>query len=504
MSGIQLAHEQAGAAFDTPTLRMLNHPRAQLVAAVLATVLPAEQNRMPADIFHVKVSGLLDELRLAGVDVPDTTARDLSREWLKALWLTTSTSDAGDEEYSLTSYAQSALEFIQRESGPRAAFGESRIRIILDAAERAADLVNPDPTSRIRSQRQRVEREQAELDRLRAGGASEAASEDQKLDALLNLQTLLAGVPGDFRRVEEAMRHDRQDILGELDREQRTTGEVIDAYLERTDKLMEGSHEGRAFRGAVDLLRDQQMLIRLSDYLRAILRDEFTQALTAGERAALNGTVSMIRQNMKLVLDERQRMSGQLARTIEQHDAVRERELRDLLLALDDELTAWMRSAGPRTQVPLELALSRAEFGHLKYRFYDPVDHAPPPPLAETSAPEGSEDFLTTAREQGGPQLAELRDALRRSVTGQTAGEVFNGLGNDLRRPVEILGLMHVGEDEAAFADENATDTFEAIRPDGTRRIFVGPSLRITDDPGTTDPSTPEPGPTKPSSEAAE
>ena len=43
MSSIELAHEQAGSAFATPTLRMLNHPRAQLVAAVLATVLPAGQ-----------------------------------------------------------------------------------------------------------------------------------------------------------------------------------------------------------------------------------------------------------------------------------------------------------------------------------------------------------------------------------------------------------------------------------------------------------------------------
>lgn len=420
MSSIELAHEQAGSAFATPTLKMLNHPRAQLVAAVLATVLPPGQNRVAAEVFHVRVNGLLDELRLHGVDVPDSTGRDLSREWLKSMWLTTSSNDANEEEYSLTSYAQSALEFIQRESGPRAAFGERRIRIILDAAERAADLVNPDPTSRIRTQQQRVDREQAELDRLLAGGAIEPASADQKLDALLNLQTLLAGVPGDFRRVEEAMRQDRQEILGELDREERTTGELIDAYLERTDRLMEVSHEGRAFRGAVDLLRDQQMLIRLSDYLRTLLRDETTHTLTATERAALRGTVSMIRQNMKLVLDERQRMSTLLARTIEQHDAVRERELREVPLALDDELRTWMETAGPRAQVPVDLALARADFGHLKQRFYEPTDHTPPPALAENDELGDNEDFLTTAREQGGPRLAELRTALRNTPARPT------------------------------------------------------------------------------------
>ena len=66
MSSIELAHEQAGSAFATPTLKMLNHSRAQLVAALLATVLPPGQNRVAAEVFHVRVNGLLDELRLAG------------------------------------------------------------------------------------------------------------------------------------------------------------------------------------------------------------------------------------------------------------------------------------------------------------------------------------------------------------------------------------------------------------------------------------------------------
>ena len=66
MSSIELAHEQAGSAFATPTLKMLNHSRAQLVAALLATVLPPGQNRVAAEVFHVRVNGLLDEL---GVEV---------------------------------------------------------------------------------------------------------------------------------------------------------------------------------------------------------------------------------------------------------------------------------------------------------------------------------------------------------------------------------------------------------------------------------------------------
>lgn len=400
MSTVGALHQQARDAFETPTLKMLSHPRAHIIAAVLATTLPADQNRVPADIFHVKVAAVLDELRLHGIDVPDLTGRDLSREWLKSLWLATSSNDAGEEEYGLTSYAQSALEFIQRETGPRATLGESRILTILDAAERAADLVNPDPEARIRRQEERVAREQAELVRLRSGGAIEPASDDRKLEAYLNLQSLLSAIPGDFRRVEEAMRTDRHEVLGDLNKEDSSTGEVIDSYLQRSDQLMENSHEGRAFRGAVDLLRDTQLLVRLSEHLRAILSDEFAQALTEAERLALAGTVTMIRQNMRLVLDERQRMSSQLARTIEQHDVVRERELRDVLRDIERELLTWMTTAGPRANVAVDLALPKADFGHLRERFYDPVDHAGPAPLV--TARFDDEDIWARAREEGG------------------------------------------------------------------------------------------------------
>jgi hypothetical protein len=478
MSSIAAAHQQAMDAFETPTLRMLSNHRAALIAAVRATVLPADQPRMPAALFHVKVETVLDELRILGVEVPDAAGRDLSREWLKALWLTTSSSDAGEEEYSLTSNAQSAQEFIQRETGSRATLGESRILTILDAAERAADLVNPDPDARIRRQRERVERELAELARLEAGVPVEPASDDRKLEAYLNLQSLLSAIPGDFRRVEEAMRRHRLEVLGDLGREDSSTGEIIDAYLERSDQLMEASAEGRAFRGAVELLRDTTLLVRLSEHLHALLCDEFAQALTDAERAGLRGTVTMIRQNMKLVLDERQRMSGQLQRTIEQHDVVKERELRDVLRDIERELLTWMTAATPRAAVDVEMALAKAEFGHLRERCYDPVEHAGPAPL--TTPTFDDDDIWERALAEGGPDLAALREALRAAqADATTLADVFHRLPGAQRRPTELLGLFHVGSDESTLADDHGHHLYETKQSDGSTRTLRGPAIQI-------------------------
>jgi hypothetical protein len=47
---------------------------------------------------------------------------------------------------------------------------------------------------------------------------------------------------------------------------------------------------------------------------------------------------------------------------------------------------------------------------------------------------------------------------------------------------VEILGLVQIAADSDAidFLDEFSTGTFEAIRPDGSRRSFTAPRMVFT------------------------
>lgn len=233
MSDVVRDLSTARSAFTRPTLKMLNHPNADFFVAMFVTLFPADQPRVEAGVFLARIDVLLQELLAHDPETPSVTARDLCSRWVTQQWLTRTANNDGGEDYSLTSHAQEALEFIQRMSTERAMFGESRIRTIVEAAQRFASVTNPDPAERIRRQEERVAREQAELERLRAGGSIETATDDQFIDEYRNLAALLAALPSDFLRVTEKMKELRTSIMDALRKEQFSIGESIDDYLTR-------------------------------------------------------------------------------------------------------------------------------------------------------------------------------------------------------------------------------------------------------------------------------
>jgi hypothetical protein len=85
---------------------------------------------------------------------------------------------------------------------------------------------------------------------------------------------------------------------------------------------------------------------------------------------------------------------------------------------------------------------------------------------------------------QGGPSLTVLRERLDEAVRSldpaASLGEVFDSLDQELRRPVEILGLLHVAADRdlAVAAD---LEHYRAVRPDGSERMFAVPRVPLPD-----------------------
>jgi hypothetical protein len=479
MSTVVRDLQRARTAYGKPTLKLLNQRNAPFILAIFSTLLPAEQTRLPAEQFHLKVATCLELLREHDPAAPDEPARQLCRDWVKSQWLWRASNDAGEEEYGLTSHAREALEYVNQVSGPRNMFGESRIRTILNAAQHCATLANPDPTARIRRLEEQIVQAQAEIDRINTGEDTFEASDDQILDAYLNLAQLLAALPADFARVSEAVKVIHRSIVAELREETRTSGEVIDGYLARADKLDQGSLEGRAFRGAVELLRDRRLLAELRADIDAILAHEFVMTLNDSERQALRQTVNGIRRGMATVTAERARLSASLSRNIKRWDIARDRELDEVLQDIRRALPAWVARTGPRTRVPLELGIAKPDVGHLRERIHDPADQAPPAPLAVAVALVDG-DLWEQARQQGGPNLPELRRQVAIAAPGCTAAEMFNDLPEQLRRPVEVLGLLHAAADrDAPYRPQEQTQQYLTLRPDGTTRTFTGPALPL-------------------------
>jgi hypothetical protein len=491
MSGIRRDLARARAAFDKPTLALLSRRKsAPLVLAIFTSQFTREQSRIPADRFHVQVETALDELRLHGHEVPDKTARDLCREWVADRWLSLTSNEVNVEEYALTSHGQEALDYVERLAGDRALFGESRIMTILDAARRCATEATPDREDRLRRLNDQIEKLTTERDRIATGGDILTASDDRMHDEYLNLHSLLAALPSDFMRVSEAVKEMHRSIIADFRADERRSGEVLDDYLARADRLMSDSLEGRAFTGAVQLLRDDDLLESLAADLDAILAHDFaTTRLTGADRTNLRRAVTGIRTGMEVVLQQRRRLSGTLRTHMARHDPLRDKELDEALRQCGYELGRWMETAGPRAKVSLDLGLPLIEVGHLRERLYDPADHTPPPPLQDPDDDEGLDGMsFDDLRKQGGPDLRGLRaaiDAWLDETGSVTLAEVFASLPESLRRPVEILGLIHLAVTDAQVDPPASTPVaaFETIRPNGERRVFRAPALTLTTPP---------------------
>jgi hypothetical protein len=468
-------------AFERPTLRLLNGKWAPVQVAVLRLIFDRDRRSIPTDHFHAHVDTILGILQAEGVDTPTGSGRALSRKWMANKWLVRLSSDDGTGEvYELTSYALEALELVQSLSSDRPLLSESRLAAILDVVRRQAIEATPDVQSRVERLNVQIAVLEAERDRLLAGGAPEPASVDRMMEGYANLVDLISQLPSDFKRVEEAIRGHRDSLLAEFRSDTRPLGQVIKEYLSRHDALR-ATPEGRAFDGALSLLRDDAMLTQLKHDLDVILAHPFTEALTSDEIRAFQGTVRMVRRSLDDVLDQRSRVTKTLREHIVNHDAVKERELAQTLAALHEELAGWVQRASTRARLTVGLLPEAVgTFPHVRERFYDPGDHVGPEPLGEVVDDAGVGLTLEQILRQGGPLLNRLREQLSLAVGETTAGTAFNSFPEDLRRPVEVLGVLHLLSRIGVLDAAEDRELVVTVRDDRTQRAFRIPAVAIT------------------------
>ena len=472
-------------AFDKPTLRLLDRKWAPFVLAVFKQSFSSDRRSVDAERLHSQVDAYLSDLRTVGDDAPNGTGRSLCIQWMNDQWLYRESSEAGDEQYSLTSHSFEALSMVESLSRDRALISESRLAMIVDTVRQRATQANPDREERIRRLDQQIAEMSGERDRLAGGGDIAPASDDQMLEGYANLVDLIGQLPSDFKRVEESVAGMHRKIVNDFRGEERAISEVLDEYLEKTDALMSSTAEGRAFEGAFALLRDDALLLDLKNDLETILDHPFANRLKPNDRRNFLATVSLIRKGIDDVLTQRNGLTTTLREHIVNHDVVKDRELERVLREIGKELGTWMETAGPRSTVTAELMPGALGMNHLREKFYDPDSHAAPPALEDVSQDAPEPPSLVEMRKQGGPLLEEMRHALLSafsSGTAESVGEAFNHLDVAMRRPVEILGLLQLATQIDAVNRADILERFETVRPDGTSRSFEVPRIILNDD----------------------
>ncbi|WP_066518829.1 DUF3375 family protein [Curtobacterium ammoniigenes] len=488
MTDVDLQFGRVRAVLERPTLRLMTRPTAAAVIAVFRAVFERDVQYVPAERMHLQVDEHIARLARAGARVPAAAevgenegpiGRALCREWVAAQWLVRSNSPDGDEQYSLTSHALEAMSLIDALAADRALISESRLTMIVDAVHRWAQQATPDREARLRHLDAQIAELTAERQRVAAGAELVAADDQRMRDGYANLVDLIRQLPGDFKRVEEALEAMHRTIVEAFRTDARPIAEVLDDYLLRTDRLMESTPEGRAFEGAFELLRDDALLAQLRDDITTILEHPFAAALSAAERRAFRNTVAILRQGVEDVLVQRRRLTATLRDQIVAHDVIADRELDAVLRSINRRLADWNAAGSSRRRIPLTLLPAATATPHLRERLYDTDADAVPPPIDDLD----DDDMylepvdVDSLRQFGGPLLDVLRAALEGSAP--SSATAFNDLPDPERRPVELFGLAHLltGLDDFERGDELAPHL--TVRPDGTVVTFDMPSANL-------------------------
>lgn len=478
----EAAYLRSATAFKNPTLDLLHGRFAPFVVAVLSVVFTPDRPAVAVADAHVEVAEAIDELRAAGVDsdddrrIPAGSAREICRGWVRVGWLGLQIED-DVEVYRLSAHAVGALEIAGRAGGGRARVSRSRVRTLLDAVERLARDAESDPVRR----REALLEERAALDAEIAAledGIVEPLDDDHLLEEAENVIHLARELPADFSRVAESITAMQRDVVAELRRDVRPTGDVLREYLERGRQVMQATPEGRAFQGALRLIGDPEHIDDLTEQLHAVLTQPFSRLMTPEQRSELDAIARRVEAGVQEVLTAQRRASHVITAQVRTHDPIRDRQVDDLLRGVMAGLHRWSQTRAPGRVDPVR-TLPLADIGHLRRSLSDVRPAGAPEPLASASD-SGAEDveFATVdTRAWGGPHYPELEAYVAGLGDSFDLAAAFAGADAETRRPVDLVGLLEIVH-RNGLVETDEVSIVEAVRPDGTTRRFAFGAVR--------------------------
>lgn len=474
------AYLRALAAFKTPTLDLLHGRYAPFVVSVLSVMFSADRPTVAVADAHVEVGEMLDQLRADGYGggderrLPSTSGREVCRYWVKVGWLGQQI-DGDTEVYRLTAHAVRALE-ISDLTGGGSRVSNSRVRTLLEAVERLAGNADADPArrlARLRAERDALDARIAEL----SSGPAEPVADDELLEEAENVLHLSRGLPADFTRVAESIKAMQRDVIRDLRRDERPTGEVLREYLLRGQQVMQSTREGQAFAGALRLIGDPERIDALTDQLHGLLSRPFAHMLDATQRTELDMIGRRMELGVQEVLTAQRRASHVIAAQVRTHDPARDRQVDELLRDVIAGMQAWTQTRTPETPVDPLRRLPVAGIGHLRQSLGDIRPPGAPVALASQG---GDVEFVDAdTRAWGGPHYAELEEYVAGLGESFDLGEAFQGISERARRPVDLLGLLEIAH-RTGIADGDGVSIVDARRPDGTVRRFAFGAVTAT------------------------
>ena len=398
-------------------------------------------------------------------------------------WVESKVLEDGQVEYRLTSDAIEALDTVERLRTTSTVMTGSRMRTILDQIDRTYLRLSPDYGTRLHLLEQRVADALDELDRYEASGGALDLSTGEALDEIENLIDLMGGLPHDLRRLEEDIRANAGQLIGRFRTDDRPTGQIIGEYIQTGRRLLEETDHGRSFKDSLAVIGDASLAGTIDDKLDAIAESPVLEDAGWESARRIQDSWNQVASGIVWVNRENSRSSHAINRSITRHDVTRDRELTAVLKELEGAAYAWAATVGPREEGPFLPAIGKLEAKAVRDKPYTPSDSAPPPPLDqddERGAPLSLEDL----RRMGGPMTQRILDAVAETLAfgARTVNlaKAFSALPADLRRPVELTGLVQQATTLGAIQAGTPRARYACVDLDGNDVIWEGPQIILS------------------------
>lgn len=486
-----------------PTLKLLRQKEAPVILAVLSEVFGDRYEPIAINVVHNKVRLCLQELQTiaadevavsilgerpdseidaaAGQPVELSDAVEMTQRWRARKWLVRDAGSDG-ETYTLTSGAQEARALVQR-SAAGTTVSASRIAAIMSTARNTVEAMSEDREARIASLDAQISKLQQEREALVSGADVAVATDDEVVQAIRNISDMVSRLPADFKRVAEILADAQRAALIEMKTSNQPKGVVIKEAFDTYENLLHKSDEGRAFDGASQLLSSHSTLVAVSDDLQTLTRHPAAASLQRTEVQRVTSAMRTIREGVDAVQTQRADLAANMRKQIDQFDYGRDRTLDRLLKTIERGMRAWSEDTGPNAALGWRPDFAEAHVVRLKQRYWEAGDDMPPEPV-DFLSPE--DDAAPTARElrmRSGPSRAQLADAIVDLATSgeddaPTPGSVLSRLPDELRRPVELGGMLDLAaQGGIAIADDSKHEVIETVRSTGERCWFSIPAI---------------------------
>lgn len=453
------------------------------VMSILAEHLvngPVEVSR-----FHEIVTLETQNMRSASNELQDSarSARDYCNDWVARQWINRALVDQV-EQYSLTASTLDVISFTERLVDRRSTASESRLKQILDAVSRLAGEANPDPAARVARVDQQIEALQAQREAL-LGGDVPMPPTSALHEQLNGIMDLARHLPADFKRVSDSVYEMHRRFVSDAQDGPVGRGEALRAFFADHD-LLETSEEGRAFRGLMLLWGNHREQAALRQDIDDLLRQEFAVDLTAEQRRALRSLPRVLVDCAEDVQETYRRLTQSLERYVQsQTDA--DREMRARLSRAQAAAHALFGGRRRHDRIDVQIGATLARVRSIsQLQMLDPRLQESPPPLESDLLT--LEDSLTPEqlRDLGGPALEAIRAGVKVATADSQSGPptlraVWLALSPEVRRPKNVVGLLHVAIEEGAVFLDPVTERLEAVRSDGSRITCIVPSAVFPD-----------------------